>query len=77
MTRLNRDRDDIVTDDETADTLGSEEVIADDNEDDADEEEEKCPLHSDTFHALGPGYGMDSAAGGMRPKAAASGETNS
>jgi hypothetical protein len=76
MTRLNRDCDDIVTDDEIADTL-SEEVTADDNEDDADEEEEKDPSHSDTFQALGLSCGLDSAAGGMRAKAAASGETNS
>ena len=77
ITRLNRDCDDIVTDDEIADTLGSEEVTADDNEDDADEEEENIPSHSDTFQALGLSCGLDSAAGGMRPKAAASGETNS
>jgi hypothetical protein len=48
MTRLNRDRD-FVTDDEIADTLGSKEVTADDNEDDVDEEEEEVPSHSDAF----------------------------
>jgi len=66
-----------VTDDLTANTLGSEEVIADDNDDDVDEEEEKVPSHSDTFQALGLSYGLESSAGGMRPKAAASAETNS
>jgi hypothetical protein len=75
MTSLNRDRDDIVTDDDIADT-GSEGVTADDNEDDVHEEEE-VPSHSDTFQAFGLSYGLDSAAGVMRPKAAASGATSS
>jgi len=52
MTRLNCDRDDIVTDDEIVDTLGGEEVNADDNEDDVDEEVGKVPSHGDTFQAM-------------------------
>ena len=65
-----------MTDDEIEDDLGSEEVSAD-NEDGVDEEEEKIPSHSDTFQALGLSYGLESSTGGMRPNAAASGETNS
>jgi len=53
------------------------EVSVDDNEDAVNEEEEKVPSHSDTFQALGLSYGPESSAGGMRPNAAASGETNS
>jgi hypothetical protein len=49
-----------LTYDEMADTLGSEEVTADDSEDDVDEEEENVPSYSDTFQALGLSYGLDS-----------------
>ena len=62
---------DIVTDYEITNTLGSDYR---DNEDDVDEE---VPSHSDTFQALGLSYGLDRTDGGMRPNAAASGETDS